>query len=162
MFRSLFAAGNGSMLLPVSSVKSRLPYYNAKLVSKPVSLCFKDLIISLLRHTFSSTASRETPSTRPKRPSPYRLLEPHQVQATSSSLAVAGWNLCPLPHMTNSVTEEIADLQDRRLVRVYHFEPGKKGWRDALNFVARVGEAVEAEDVGLFRSSDGKDSSLGT
>jgi len=40
----------------------------------------------------------------------------------------------------------MADLQDRRLMRLYGFPSGKDGWRGVLEFVVKAGRVVEEED----------------
>jgi hypothetical protein len=41
----------------------------------------------------------------------------------------------------------MADLQDRRLVRMWEFGEGKDGWRGLMRFAQTVGQIVEEEDV---------------
>jgi hypothetical protein len=45
------------------------------------------------------------------------------------------------------VSETTADLQDRRLVRLFEFSRNQEGWRDLGSFISRVSEVVEEEDV---------------
>jgi hypothetical protein len=93
---------------------------------------------------------------RPKRPSPYRLIPPHTFLADFAPLHVAGWRLDQLlPSIQPSVNpgrasieDGMADLQDRRLIRLYEFEMGKNGWNDLMGFMSRVGEMVAEQDVG--------------
>ena len=92
----------------------------------------------------------ETQATRPKRPSPYRLLERAAFLSASTNLHAAGWRIVPLNQSSVDESGSQADesgLQDRKLVRAYDFTSGKDGWRDVLKFVNKAGEVIEAEDV---------------
>lgn len=74
---------------------------------------------------------------------------------------MAGWRLDHLP--SNSVTarttersaveEGMADLQDRRLVRLYEFEMSKEGWEDCMKYVKKIGDIVAKEDVSTLTPS---------
>jgi hypothetical protein len=101
---------------------------------------------------------------KPRRPSPYRLLPPHTFLAHFAPLHVVGWRLDLLPsivqmsdgnsgnngdgaELRREVQEGMADLQDRRLVRMWEFGEGKDGWRGLMRFAQTVGQIVEEEDV---------------
>jgi len=102
---------------------------------------------SFMRRHDSGSAS---PPIRTKRPSPYRLLRSDSFLPAFAPLKDAGWALDTMKSRDSSNgsgEEEFADLQDRRLKRVYGFDAGKRGWRDTLEFVAKVGDVVEVEDV---------------
>ncbi|GFZ45258.1 hypothetical protein JCM24511_02984 [Saitozyma sp. JCM 24511] len=109
-----------------------------------------------------SVADAPTPP-KPRRPSPYRLLPPHTFLAHFAPLHVAGWRLDLLPsivqlsegrsgnngdgaELRREVQEGMADLQDRRLVRMWEFGEGKDGWRGLMRFAQTVGQIVEEED----------------
>lgn len=47
----------------------------------------------------------------------------------------------------------MADLQDRRLVRMWEFGEGKDGWRGLMRFAQTVGQIVEEEDVSGLKST---------
>jgi hypothetical protein len=49
--------------------------------------------------------------------------------------------------LRREVQEGMADLQDRRLVRMWEFGEGKDGWRGLMRFAQTVGQIVEEEDV---------------
>jgi hypothetical protein len=49
--------------------------------------------------------------------------------------------------LRREVQEGMADLQDRRLVRMWEFGEGKDGWSGLMRFAQTVGQIVEEEDV---------------
>ena len=87
----------------------------------------------------------------PTRLSPYRLLQTHHFLQTSAPLLDAGWRLesttPPPAQRLDTGPVERADLKDRRLLRVYPFNPGRQGYEHALSFVAEVGELIQRLDV---------------
>ncbi|WWD04907.1 hypothetical protein V865_002978 [Kwoniella europaea PYCC6329] len=111
---------------------------------------------------FSSTQQNnvvtDQPSTPnpPKRPSPYRLLQPHTFLSQFAPLHISGWRLDsiaqqerlinPLSAVDEALDVEGGDLQDRRLVRAFMMGEGKVGWKDAISFAQRAGEIIEEED----------------
>lgn len=114
-----------------------------------------------VRHNSSTPTSPPPPNRKPKKLSPYRLIPPHTFLAEFAPLHVAGWRLDHLP--SNSVTarttersaveEGMADLQDRRLVRLYEFEMSKEGWEDCMKYVKKIGDIVAKEDVSTLTPS---------
>lgn len=111
------------------------------------------------RHSVhSSSIRREEDPPRKKRPSPYRLLQPHTFLAAFAPLHVAGWRLDVLPSVSTStgprreeglrLEEGMNDLQGRRLIRAYQFPEGREGWRELVDFMQSIGRVVEEEDVG--------------
>ncbi|WWC96142.1 hypothetical protein V866_003009 [Kwoniella sp. B9012] len=111
---------------------------------------------------FSSTQQNnvltDQPSTPdpPKRPSPYRLLQPHMFLSQFAPLHISGWRLDsiaqqerlinPLSAVDEALDVEGGDLQDRRLVRAFMMGEGKVGWKDAMKYVQKAGEIIEEED----------------
>jgi hypothetical protein len=113
-------------------------------------------LIAVNRYTLNSSYRSVTSTAKPRRPSPYRLIPPHTFLASFAPLHVAGWRLVPIapePDATKivrgAVEEGMADLQDRRLVRLYEFELGKQGWGDLMRFMRQVGEVVAVQDVSI-------------
>ncbi|WWC70788.1 uncharacterized protein I206_104740 [Kwoniella pini CBS 10737] len=116
-----------------------------------------------LRFSSSSSAS-------PKRPSPYRLIQPHSFLSEFAPLHISGWRLDSVVEQNRLINpisniddaprggSEGGDLQDRRLIRVFLMGDGKEGWRDTMKFVAQVGKIVEQEDhhptIRIMPSSD--------
>lgn len=113
-------------------------------------------------HSTSNSSSIPDAPKTPRRPSPYRLLPPHLFLSQFAPLHVRGWRLdsqssdsansrCDLDGEVGAGADgtqgETADLQDRRLVRVYDFPKGKEGWRAIMAFAGRIAEVVEREDV---------------
>ncbi|OXG83254.1 hypothetical protein C349_03098 [Cryptococcus neoformans var. grubii Br795] len=102
---------------------------------------------------------QSTPSP-PRRPSPYRLLQPHAFLAEFAPLHVNGWRVDALQSAEKLLeadkveevldgsesVEESGDLQGRRLVRVFELGEGKEGWRRLIKFVGHVGQVVEDQD----------------
>ncbi|WVQ72867.1 hypothetical protein IAR50_002428 [Cryptococcus sp. DSM 104548] len=93
----------------------------------------------------------------PRRPSPYRLLQPQAFLAAFAPLHVRGWRLESLESTeklleANRVEEAMkveadgGDLQGKRLVRVFELGEGKEGWRRVGEFLRRAGTAVEEQD----------------
>lgn len=103
---------------------------------------------------------QSTPSP-PRRPSPYRLLQPHAFLAEFAPLHVNGWRVDALQSAEKlleadkveevldgaETVEKSGDLQGRRLVRVFELGEGKEGWRKLIKFVGHVGQVVEDQDV---------------
>ncbi|KAL7423120.1 hypothetical protein Q5752_002419 [Cryptotrichosporon argae] len=96
-------------------------------------------------------------ATKPKRPSPYRLPHLSTFLPAFAPLHVAGWRLDRVPGATSArepllrgasddVLSDGGDLQDRRLVRVWTFEPDREGWRRLRELLGEIGQAVETED----------------
>ncbi|WVW84712.1 hypothetical protein I302_106747 [Kwoniella bestiolae CBS 10118] len=113
-------------------------------------------------NAFHSSASirSEQPSdpAPPKRPSPYRLIQPHTFLSQFAPLHISGWRLDSLSQQErlvnplSSVDEALdvegegGDLQNRRLVRAFVMGEGREGWRDVMRFTQRAGEVIEQED----------------
>ncbi|WVF69217.1 hypothetical protein IAT40_003993 [Kwoniella sp. CBS 6097] len=118
--------------------------------------------VATVRHFSHSTARRSDvqPNPKagtPKRPSPYRLLQPQTFIAEFAPLHTEGWRLDaissqerminPLSPVSISVDEHTGgDLQDRRLVRAFMLGEGKEGWRDTMRLAQRAGEVIEEQD----------------
>ncbi|WVQ83008.1 hypothetical protein IAT38_005146 [Cryptococcus sp. DSM 104549] len=102
------------------------------------------------------TRHYSTPPPAPKRPSPYRLVQPHAFLSAFAPLHVSGWRLDllePQERLINpqGVVDEAlggdgGDLQGRRLVRAFEMGEGKEGWNRVLEFVERVGRVIEEQD----------------
>ncbi|KGB74805.1 hypothetical protein I307_01064 [Cryptococcus deuterogattii 99/473] len=105
------------------------------------------------RHQHQSTPSPA------RRPSPYRLLQPHAFLAEFAPLHVNGWRVDALEDAEKLLeadrVEEVldgaqamqkGDLQGRRLVRVFELGEGKEGWRRLIKFVGQVGQVIEDQD----------------
>nr|XP_031864173.1 uncharacterized protein CI109_000085 [Kwoniella shandongensis]KAA5531245.1 hypothetical protein CI109_000085 [Kwoniella shandongensis] len=127
--------------------------------STPLSIQRRRTTSSINYRPAAPSSTSNTPPKPPRRPSPYRLLQPHAFLADFAPLHVKGWRLDalepqerlvnPTGHVDEGLSAdkaEGADLQSRRLVRVYEFGDGKEGWRDLLRFVAKTGEVIEEED----------------
>lgn len=106
------------------------------------------------RHQHQSTPSPA------RRPSPYRLLQPHAFLAEFAPLHVNGWRVDALENaeklleadrveevLDGAQAMEKGDLQGRRLVRVFELGEGKEGWRRLIKFVGQVGQVIEDQDV---------------
>ena len=135
---------------------TRIPWQTRRpltLTSSPHSLSHP----TIPRHHLSTSLPlppQNTSQPIPKRPSPYRLLETTHFQQTFAPLLAAGWRLdstVPTRQVSGLGTDELerADLEDRRLLRVYPFHPGRQGYADALSFVAKVGQLIHRIDVSL-------------
>lgn len=122
----------------------------------------------LRRFSLSSSPPQATGSpatkevSRPKRPSPYRLLQPHAFLAAFASLHLAGWRLDVLrpgpassqPPSDSSASdqlrklpESLRDLQGRRLVTVFELPSGKHGWSTAQQLLHAIGESATKTNV---------------
>lgn len=135
---------------------------NASRCHQSATQCWRISTTGTIRHPLSvgmrsmTTGASSVGSAAPRRPSPYRLIPPHTFLAEFAPLHVAGWRLDHLPDAAGAgdggshngaVAEGMADLQDRRLVRLYEFELGKRGWCDIRRLVDQLGEVVEKHDV---------------
>ncbi|KAL1412894.1 hypothetical protein Q8F55_000643 [Vanrija albida] len=96
-------------------------------------------------------------STKPKRPSPYRLPHLPAFLGAFAPLHAAGWRLgrlaAPGVLGTGGTTHGAAgdmlsgaDLQGRVLVRAYGFPASRDGWRSLTALAGDIAKAVEAED----------------
>jgi hypothetical protein len=99
---------------------------------------------------------------KPRKVNPYRLPPLTTFLASFAPLHAAGWRLDVIPpppaelgttsHNASADVLSGADLQGRRMTRAYSFPANRDGWRALTALMARVGDAVEVEDVsgGLF------------
>ncbi|OCF42043.1 hypothetical protein I317_04129 [Kwoniella heveanensis CBS 569] len=105
----------------------------------------------------SSPRQSDAQPNPPKRPSPYRLLQPHTFIAEFAPLHTEGWRLDaissqerminPLSPISISLDEQNSgDLQDRRLVRAFALGEGKEGWMDTMKLAQRAGQVIEEQD----------------
>ncbi|ORY31358.1 hypothetical protein BCR39DRAFT_453448, partial [Naematelia encephala] len=87
-------------------------------------------------------------TTRPKRPSPYRLLQPHTFLASFAPLHVQGWRLDMITTSTQEFEDHSrgVDLQDRRLVRIYDFPPEREGWVGLSRFFTKISDIIQEEN----------------
>ncbi|WVQ96719.1 hypothetical protein IAU59_003826 [Kwoniella sp. CBS 9459] len=98
-------------------------------------------------------------SSPPKRPSPYRLLQPHTFIAEFAPLHTEGWRLdaissqerminplSPISISPSPDEQSSGDLQGRRLVRAFVLGEGKEGWRDTMRLAQRAGDVIEEQD----------------
>lgn len=105
---------------------------------------------------YSTTPAPASPP-RKRQPSPYRLPPLDEFHKAFKPLHTAGWWLTSLPQMampaeiwsgtTARYLHTPADLQDRRLRRVFTVPGTKDGWRALARAVQRISELAEAEDV---------------
>jgi len=151
-FRYLFSTSR----MLVTTVRPVLPRYIHANLHRQTPVVAQRAISGL------ASSSQPVETSKPRKPSPYRLLSPESFISDFAPLHVAGWRLDQLPYTpTRTSTEEAASdqaenvnttkgqssLQGRRLVRMYEFPRGKEGWTKLMQTLSEAGTIIEQEDV---------------